>query len=117
MVKLWMVGVVTAAACGPALAGTHYVEVWNPPEARTGAVHPKPALKPPRHRRVGVTLAQAAKLRHRPGGSAAGNPKVATGTLNTPNSQPSFDDLPRQITPEGNVLRVDGRDALAHVER
>jgi hypothetical protein len=30
---------------------------------------------------------------------------------------PDFSDIPRQITPEGNVLRVDSRNTAAEVMR
>jgi hypothetical protein len=112
----WLSGLVAMAVCVPASAGSHYVEVWNPPEARVGAPHQKAAIKAPRHRRVSTTLAQA-KMRHHSGTPTVVTPKMPTGTSNARDSQPSFDDLPRQITPEGNVLRVDGRGARASVQR
>ncbi|MBK3780112.1 hypothetical protein G3A43_07565 [Paraburkholderia aspalathi] len=116
MQRLWLSGLVAMAVCVPAFAGSHYVEVWNPPEARIGAAHQKAGTKAPRHRRVSMALAQA-KLHHRSGVPTVATPKMATGPSNARDSQPSFDDLPRQITPEGNVLRVDGRGAKVSVQR
>jgi hypothetical protein len=40
-----------------------------------------------------------------------------TGLLLNRTSQLRFEDIPRQLTPEGNVLRVDGSRARAEVER
>lgn len=114
MQRLWLGGLVAMVVSVPAFAGGQYVEEWNPPESHVGAPH-KTAVKPPRHRRVSLTLVQP-KRRHHQGTSAGSSRRVATG-LNARNGQPSFEDLPRQITPEGNVLRVDGRSATARVQR
>jgi hypothetical protein len=95
-----------------ARAGEHYVEIWNPPEARL--VKPatpgkstagKPALiahtmPKAATRRVADPLAKAAPIRQpiRHPVSEAARRSVT----------PSPADIPRIITPEGNVLRVSG---------
>jgi hypothetical protein len=136
-------------------AAGHYVEVWNPPEARTQAAHApaarvaanapaartpdarsmpaahadathraapaKPAAKhkQPRH------VAQAVKARtHGPATDApAARPPAhhASGKLTVmqppaPEAQAlEYADIPRQFTPDGNVLRVGARNGSAKV--
>jgi hypothetical protein len=89
-------------------AGEHYVEIWNPPEARLvtpaapgKSTAGKPALithtmPKAATRRVADPLAKAAPVRHA-GSEMARRPVT-----------PSPADIPRIITPEGNVLRVSG---------
>jgi hypothetical protein len=111
-------GLLAVALASPALAGDHYVEVWNPPEARgMAAVRPKqPAVsahRPLKRRRVSIS---AAKPRHHRDAVTAG-PRVPAPVAASHAATPTFDDIPRQITPEGNVLRVKGGQAHAEVER
>jgi hypothetical protein len=39
-VRIILTGAVLCALASTAFAGEHYVEVWNPPEARIGGLHP-----------------------------------------------------------------------------
>ena len=95
----------------------YVLEVWNPPEARVGAARPKPSVnKEKRHRRVSMALAQT-KARRRVATRIVASRKVHTASTETRASQRSFDDIPKQMTPEGNVLRVKGRQAQVAVER
>ncbi|KVV56994.1 hypothetical protein WK90_29010 [Burkholderia cepacia] len=131
-------------------AAEHYVEVWNPPEARqpaarTPAAHtsadaragksvekhanatPKAAVKPHKRR-----VAQAVKAgSHRPPATAAETPAAprpvaqpAPGRLTVmqpaaPDAQHAlnYSDIPRQYTPDGNVLRVGTHNRSAEVTR
>jgi hypothetical protein len=89
-----------------AAAGEHYVEVWNPPEARSKAYSANHHVHKPierRHMKKSAlhTLPHATK--RRVSATAASSPSPP----NEPTvRRPTFDDIPRRITPEGNVLRV-----------
>ncbi|MGK8204155.1 hypothetical protein ACRS8P_16075 [Burkholderia cenocepacia] len=154
MLRLFGCGVLALTFASTGWAAEHYVEVWNPPEARlpaartpahTPSAHagadahaakgaekhasaqPKPIVKPPHKRRV----AQALKAEpHRP--PAAAEPPAAPRPVAQPTPgrltvmQPAapdaphahdFSDIPRQYTPDGNVLRVGTRNRPAEVTR
>ena len=107
-----------AVAFAPAAfgAGT-YSEVWNPPEARATAPH-----------RVG-TAQRLAVRRHvalhakkvRSPRALATAPRLVAKQGNAQKTlrgdEPDMSEIPRQTTPEGNVLRVTGHAASAHVVR
>jgi hypothetical protein len=139
MMRAIKLGLLALVIASPAFGGEHYIEVWNPPEARGGNPSAHAALlaarkaEKARHRRASLHVARDAHdAAHRShavasasaaaapsaSASAPASPRasVATTERRTP-SEPSFNDIPRQITPEGNVLRVDGRGARADVER
>ncbi|MBK1822593.1 hypothetical protein [Burkholderia orbicola] len=151
MVRLFGCGLLALTFASTGWAAEHYVEVWNPPEARqpaartptarTGAdartgksaekhasATPKAAAKQPPKRRV----AQAVKAgSHRPAATAtetraAPRPvaQPAPGRLTV--MQPAapdatraltFSDIPRQYTPDGNVLQVGTHGRSAEVTR
>ncbi|MPW22487.1 hypothetical protein GCT13_38130 [Paraburkholderia sp. CNPSo 3157] len=98
----------------PVFAGEHYRQVWNPPEAR-GMLHVQPDHKSPPHRRANVCIAHT-RAHHRQVVATASVPKTPGASTASRARRPRFDDLPRQITPEGNVLRVGGRMARIEVE-
>ncbi|AFQ46909.1 hypothetical protein [Burkholderia cepacia] len=151
MVRLFGCGLLALTVASTGWAAEHYVEVWNPPEARlpaartpaarTGAdpragskgaekhasVPPKAVVKPHKRR-----VAQAMKTApHRPPAAAAEAPAAphpvaqpAPGRLTV--MQPAapdathalgFSDIPRQYTPDGNVLRVGTGSRSAEVTR
>lgn len=104
--------VMVSVAC----AGKRYVEVWNPPEARGSvALHRiEMAHKAPARRHI------SAHVSHRPHRhvvATAHVPKPTVASTASRASRLTFDDIPRKITPEGNVLRVSGRQARAEVDR
>lgn len=72
------------------------------------------ARKAPNHRRTTAHV-----MHHRlPRRAVATAPVPATPMpAASKASRPTFDDIPRQLTPEDNVLRVDSRQARAEVER
>jgi hypothetical protein len=116
IVKLVGCGLILLACTSSALAGERYVEIWNPPEARGGVLQGKGAPKPAAHkRRVPHLLktrahhmpATSAKLAIRPGAAGA---EAQRGT-------PNASEIPRLITPEGNVLRVGTHDSHVEVVR
>ncbi|HIC7214537.1 hypothetical protein [Burkholderia stabilis] len=150
MVRLFGCGLLALTFASTGWAAEHYVEVWNPPEARQPAARtpaaragadartsksaekhasatPKAAAKPHKRR-----VAQAVKAgSHRPPAAAADAPAAprpvaqpAPGRLTV--MQPAapdtthalnFSDIPRQYTPDGNVLRVGTHNRSAEVTR
>ncbi|UEP27667.1 MULTISPECIES: hypothetical protein [unclassified Burkholderia] len=145
MVRLFGCGLLALTFASTGWAAEHYVEVWNPPEARQPAartptphaggkavekhasVQPKAAVKP-HNRRV----AQAVKAApHHPPAATVDAPvaprpvaQPAPGRLtvmqpvapDTPHAL-NFSHIPRQYTPDGNVLRVGTNDRSAKVTR
>lgn len=97
-----------------ARAGDRYVEVWNPPEARFA--HPSIVHKPVRHRRSAFHSHEGT-ARHKSIASIPTIVRPTTVSKTTGTPRPTFDDIPRQLTPEGNVLRVKGGLSRAEVER
>ncbi|KVS32924.1 hypothetical protein LGN07_33185 [Burkholderia cepacia] len=149
-VRLFGCGLLALTFASTGWAAEHYVEVWNPPEARqpaarTPAAHtgadaragksvekhanatPKAAVKPHKRR-----VAQAVKAgSHRTPATAAETPAAprpvaqpAPGRLTVmqpaaPDAQHAlnYSDIPRQYTPDGNVLRVGTHNRSAEVTR
>ncbi|MGT2476525.1 hypothetical protein [Paraburkholderia terrae] len=121
MSKHLMYSLLAMTFAGPALASGHYVlEVWNPPEARgAAAVHTKKAMsahKSVKWRHVSL-YAAASHTRHKPGAAISGQSPAHATTMLAASAAPPFDDIPRQIAPEGNVLRVSGGQERVDVER
>ena len=150
VVRLFGCGLLALTFASTGWAAEHYVEVWNPPEARqpaarTPAAHtgadaragksvekhanatPKAAVKPHKRR-----VAQAVKAgSHRPPATAAETPAAprpvaqpSPGRLTVmqpaaPDAQHAlnYSDIPRQYTPDGNVLRVGTHNRSAEVTR
>ncbi|AXF22356.1 hypothetical protein CUJ89_16520 [Burkholderia pyrrocinia] len=149
MARLIGCGLLALTFASTGWAAEHYVEVWNPPEARQPAARtpahagadaragksaekhasatPKAAVKPHKRR-----VAQAVKAgSHRPPAAAADTPAAprpvaqpAPGRLTV--MQPAgpdathalnFSNIPRQYTPDGNVLRVGTHNRSAEVTR
>ena len=155
MVRLFGCGLLALTFASTGWAAEHYVEVWNPPEARHPAartpdartpaarsadthaaskavekhasVQPKAAVKPHKRR-----VAQAVKAApHRPPAATVEAPvaprpvaQPAPGRLtvmqptapDTPQAL-NFSHIPRQYTPDGNVLRVGTNARSAKVTR
>ncbi|WP_419685438.1 MULTISPECIES: hypothetical protein [Burkholderia] len=148
-VRLFGCGLLALTFASTGWAAEHYVEVWNPPEARQPAAHapaahagadahagksaekhasatPKTAVKAHK-RRVAQTVKAGS---HRPAATAvapaAPRPvaQPAPGRLTV--MQPAdpdathtltFSNIPRQYTPDGNVLRVGTHNRSAEVTR
>jgi hypothetical protein len=106
MLRFLSAGAVLLAVASTATAGEHYAEVWNPPEARIGQPAGKGKLKMGKTallphgmgkvatRRIADPLAKA----------SAGKPAASDGARKA--RSPRFIDIPRILTPEGNVLQV-----------
>jgi len=90
-----------------AVAGEHYVETWNPPEVRSNAHElARQANKPAKPKRPPKSTNKSPRpAKQRISAAAAGREKTAP-MARTPKRLSTFDSIPRQITPEGNILRV-----------
>ncbi|AXF18902.1 hypothetical protein CUJ87_31630 (plasmid) [Paraburkholderia caledonica] len=107
----------TAALAPTAFGAGMYSEVWNPPEARATAPHRTTALHKIAVRRHVALHAKKAYSRRTsaPESRLAVKQGNVSGTL--PKPEPDMSEIPRQVTPEGNVLRVRGQALTAHVVR
>lgn len=109
---------VLMAALTPAVYAAGYTEVWNPPEARATAPHRVggAAHKLAVHRPV---AAHAVKVHARRTPTSAPRllAKQSHIQKTAPADEPDMSEIPRQLTPEGNVLRVDSRGMSAEVTR
>jgi hypothetical protein len=98
-----------AALATSTVAQARYVEIWNPPEARVaGEPAPRPRPKVTKRRHVSIHTSKATVRRNAAGVASARTPAAPS------QAAPSFDDIPRQLTPDGYVLRV--RASHAQVE-
>lgn len=109
-------GALLFAAASTVMAGERYVEVWNPPEARASMPHRVVAAHRPAGSRHIVPHAMKARARPTPAPVARFAAKTDRRE-NVPVHVPDMSEIPRQITPEGNVLRVDSRGMRAEVTR
>jgi hypothetical protein len=94
------------APVSTALAGTHYVEIWNPPEARLSRAG-RPAHKQTPQRRAAkkpaTRIAKVADPAHN-SSTPAPAPKAEPGVWQ---SLPAdTDEIPRIIGPHGRPMRV-----------
>jgi hypothetical protein len=101
-----------------ALAGEHYTEVWNPPEARTPGARPAtPDKKARAHHGAKHKLASTGRVDTRKVAEPALRASAATVPMlpNMPNGTPAGGSksnrdrapfIPPQIGPDGNVLQV-----------
>jgi hypothetical protein len=107
----------TAALAPTAFGAGIYSEVWNPPEARATAPHRATALHKLAVRRHVALPAKKVYARH----TSAPASKLVAKQGNVPRTLPKdeadMSEIPRQVTPEGNVLRVHGHALTAHVVR
>ena len=114
--KLAGYGLLLLTCTSSAFAGEHYIEIWSPPEARSGLRQGAGAPKSLTHKRRVPHLVRtqahrapsiATKLAVKQGTAGAGTRRVT----------PDVSEIPRLITPEGNVLRVDAHDSHVEVVR
>jgi hypothetical protein len=117
-VLLVVAATVAAAAPSTAAASAHYVEVWNPPEARIAqaAAAAKSRARPGKTALLARSMGKAAPRRiadRLPKASTTRHVGIDAAKKTT---TPRFIDIPRILTPEGNVLQVStGRMAVSVV--
>jgi hypothetical protein len=112
MLRFFSAGVFLLTIASSVSAGERYVEIWNPPEARVGAVTGKCA---PKIRGATASTHSAGKVvprriadplsRSASGTSNTSSKRAPVSVVKKPAIPPSLY-IPRVITPEGNVLRV-----------
>jgi hypothetical protein len=116
MFRFLSLGTMLFAVASTGMAGEHYVEIWNPPEARASMPHRAVAARRPASGRHSISHAVTVHAQRAPAPVA----KLAARTdirEKVPVHAPDMSGIPRQITPEGNVLRVDARGISAEVMR
>jgi hypothetical protein len=105
------------ATLAPTAFAAGYKEIWNPPEACAPAPHRDAAAHKLATRRHIVP--HAMKVHSRRATLAA--PKVVAKQSKmqktVPADEPDTSQIPRQLTPEGNILRVDSRGTAGEVTR
>jgi hypothetical protein len=92
------------------------VEIWNPPEARGTLYDAKNEPGRLKHRHA---KQRAVRLRPKPTLAAAARlpAKQRPAPENLRANAPDMSGIPRQITPEGNVLRVSSGHASVQLTR
>jgi hypothetical protein len=105
------------AFASASMAGEHYVEFWNPPEVHRNAHKLARRLNRPVNHQTssagGTRLPRTAKRRV---SAASGSGKRMAFGLQIKRRR-TFDDIPRQVTPEGNILRVSHTSASSASRR
>ena len=105
-------------ALAPTASGAGiYSEVWNPPEARATAPHRATALHKLAVRRHVALHAKKGYSRHTSAPASKLVAKQGHVPRALPTDEPDMSEIPRQVTPEGNVLRVRGHALSARVVR
>ncbi|WP_371885142.1 hypothetical protein [Caballeronia sp. S22] len=110
MANRLLFGLVMTALASSAIAGEHYVEVWNPPEVRGNVPAVTAHVRKPLKKRHLSFKALSPTATH-PVVKAPATRQSATATQ--VDIRPAFDDIPLQITPEGTILRVSRGPASA----
>ena len=100
-----------------AFATERYTEVWNPPEARATAPHRVRAAHKLAVHRHAVPHTMKVRVQRAPTSAPKLMAKQSTVQKTVPTDEPDMSEIPRQLTPEGNVLRVDSRGIAAEVTR
>lgn len=115
--KILGLALLVATAAPSAFATVTYTEVWNPPEARaTTSRHVTAAQRFASHQHAGLhpVKVHARRVPTPTPSLMAKQPRMLKAA---PTNEPDTSDIPRQITPEGNVLRVTARGTSAEVFR
>jgi len=117
MLRVLSAGAMLFVLASTAAASGHYVEIWNPPEARVG----QPAAKcKPRSGKTALLSRNMSKVApHRIADPLAKGALAKHVGGDAPNkaTNPRSIDIPRIVTPEGNVLRVSTRGTPVYVMR
>jgi hypothetical protein len=100
-----------------ATAGEHYAEVWNPPEARIGQPAGKGKSKVGKTALLSRGMGKVATRRIADPLAKASAGKHAGGDGARKATSPRFIDIPRILTPEGNVLQVGTGHTSVYVVR
>ncbi|WP_322092727.1 hypothetical protein [Paraburkholderia bannensis] len=120
-----LAGTMLCALASTALAGEHYTEIWNPPEARTPGAHPVSpssdrkahahhtkkklaSVERPDTRKIAepAMRAPAPTLPMTPNGAAGQGAAPGVATPGVKSKSDGLPEIPPQIGPDGNVLQV-----------
>ncbi|RKE37190.1 hypothetical protein B0G76_3427 [Paraburkholderia sp. BL23I1N1] len=116
MLRFLGIAALLLTATSTVSAGERYLEIWNPPEARGAMYHVKTAHKQRKRHHAAPHTVKVRSLQ-----TSASVAKLASKQRSTPETlrakAPDIMDIPRQITPEGNIIRVDSRRASVEVTR
>jgi hypothetical protein len=117
MLRLLSAGAALLVVASTATAGEHYVEVWNPPEARIGqpAGKGKPKVGKTALLSRGMGKVATRRIADPLAKASAGKHVASDGARKATN--PRFIDIPRILTPEGNVLQVGTGHTSVYVVR
>ncbi|WCM24469.1 hypothetical protein NDK50_27050 [Paraburkholderia bryophila] len=117
MFRFAIQGVLLLAFASTAAASEHYIEIWNPPEARLPQASASgkgiAGKRPPVSRHA--SRAAPRRVADAVGQSVPGKKRVSD-TFKKPIT-PRPTDIPRIMTPEGNVLRVNYTGSPVQVVR
>jgi hypothetical protein len=118
-VRFILAGTLLCVLASTALAGEHYIEIWNPPEARAPALRPGASGKrTPGHHGAKHKLASTDRpptRRVAEPALRAPAPVIAPATPGSKASPPNrIPEIPPQIGPDGNILQVNYRVPAAH---
>jgi hypothetical protein len=117
MLRFLSAGAVLLAVASTATAGEHYAEVWNPPEARIGQPAGKGKSKVGKTALLSRGMGKVATRRIADPLAKASAGKHAGGDGARKATSPRFIDIPRILTPEGNVLQVGTGHTSVYVVR
>ena len=122
MLRVLVVTLLASASICTAHASEHYREVWNPPESRhaphASRVSHHTAHRPAVHRLAAKHTMKAKAKPTRVTASASKSTKRAHTTRSVSvDAAPHVQLFPPQLTPEGNILRVDSRGSRPEVSR
>jgi hypothetical protein len=118
MLRFMGAGALLLVMASTVSAGERYIEIWNPPEARLA--------QPSTGCRQSSGCKPAAPSRHSPkatprrvadAAAKSPAPRRAVAERARKQASPQAVELPRIITPEGNVLRVNDSEARVRVVR
>lgn len=116
MIRLLGVGAMLLTVASTGVAGEHYVEIWNPPEAQL--MHPPVGGKPRSDKTTAHSHHPSKAIPRRVADPVAKtSPSARAGANLKKPVTPRPMDIPRIVTPEGNVLRVSDRNTSVLVIR
>ncbi|CAG9244088.1 conserved exported hypothetical protein [Paraburkholderia unamae] len=121
--RFFITGTLLCVLASTALAGEHYIEIWNPPEARSPGAHANTTAKKAQpHRGTKHKLASADRLTPRkiaepamraPAPTLPVTPGAPVRTAPGNDRTPA---IPPQIGPDGNILTVSYRAPLKRTQ-
>jgi hypothetical protein len=116
-VKRIGMAILVATLAPAAFAAGAYTEVWNPPEARATAPRKVTGAHKLEARRHVVPHTVKVHARHTAPSAFRLVAKQTNMQKTVPAAERDMSEIPRQLTPEGNILRVNSRGTAPKVTR